>query len=208
MMAYISLEYSSDGPPPSGIDRTVQGLGLRRHGTYYLIEAPSDGELHRVLDRLHEALRGSGVRYRVTLERPDRGRQEGEARQEALRWVDAGLVDESILELLEKDAFEFRQEALRSMQASVDHVVGLRRKEAQDEKDRKHQEAVKEEISILLSSTGGRTFQEVLEAFDMDEPTLESIMQEMIDDGLITTHQQGHSIIYLQSGPMLRSLAR
>jgi hypothetical protein len=208
MMAYISLEYSSDGPPPSRIDRTVQDLGLRRHGTYYLIEAPSDGELHRALDRLHEALRGSGVRYRVTLERPDRGRQEGEARQEALRWVDAGLADESILDLLEKDDFEFKQEALRSMQASVDHVVGLRRREAQDEKDRKHRKAVKEEISILLRSAGGRTFQEVLEQFDMDEVALERILQEMIDEGLITAHQRGHAVIYLPTGPLLRSLAR
>lgn len=208
MMAYISLEYSSDGPPPSRIDRTVQDLGLRRHGTYYLIEAPSDGELHRVLDQLHATLQGSGVRYRVTLERPDRGRQEGEARQEALRWVDAGLADEGIVELLEKDAFEFRQEALRSLQASVDHVVDLRRQEAQDEKDRKHREAVKEEISILLGSAGGRTFQEILEAFDMDDIALESIMQEMIDEGLITAHQQGHAVIYLQAGPLLRSLAR
>jgi predicted transcriptional regulator len=94
------------------------------------------------------------------------------------------------------------------MQASVDHVVGLRRQEAQDEKDRKHREAIKEEISILLRSSGGRTFQEVLEAFDMDEVTLERIMQEMIDEGVITAHQQGHAVIYHQAGPLLRSLAR
>jgi hypothetical protein len=207
MMAYISLEYSSDGPAPSQIDRMVQGLGLRRHGTYYYVEA-SDADLHRVLDRLHDTLKGSGVRYRVSLERPDRGRQEGQAREEALRWVDAGLADESLLDLLEKDAFEFRQEALRSMQASVDHVVSLRRREDQEAKDRKHREAFKEEISILLRTTGGRTFQEVLEAFDVDERTLELIMQEMIDEGTITAHQQGHAVIYLQSGPMLRSFAR
>ncbi len=208
MMAYISLEYSSDGPPPSRIDRTVQDLGLRRHGTYYLTEVPSDGEIHRVLDQLHAALKGSGVRYRVTLERPDLGRQKGEARQEVLRWVDAGLADEGIVELLEKDDYEFRQEALRSLQASVDHVVDLRRQEAQEKKDRAHRAAVKEEISILLRSTGGRTFQEVLDAFDMDELTLEGILQEMIDEGLITAHQQGHAVIYLPAGPLLRSLAR
>jgi hypothetical protein len=208
MMAYISLEYASDGPSPSQIDRAVQGLGLRRHGSYYFVESPSEAELHRILDRLHDALKGSGARYRVSLERPDRGRQEGQAREEALRWVDAGLVDESVLDLMERDVFEFRQEALRAMQASVDHVVSLRRREAQEDKDRRHREAVKEEISILLRSTGGRTFQEVLEAFDMDEVTLEQIMQEMIDEGAVTAHQQGHAVIYLQAGPMLRSLAR
>jgi hypothetical protein len=208
MLAYISLEYSSDGPPPSRIDRTVQDLGLRRHGTYYSVDVPSEGELHGVLDRLHEVLNGSGVRYRVTLERPDRGRQEGEARQEVLRWVDAGLADESLLELLAKDDYEFKQEALRTMQASIDHVIGLRRQEAQLEKDRKHREAVKEQISIFLRTAGGRTFQEVLEAFDMDEIALERIMQEMIDEGLITAHQQGHMVIYHQAGPLLRSLAR
>jgi len=208
MMAYIMLEYSSDGPPPSQIDRAVQGLGLRRHGAHYLVEASSEADLHRVLDELHGVLKGTGTRYRASLERPERSRREGEAREEVLRWADAGLGGQDLLEALDRDIYEFKQEALRAMQAAVDHVVGLRRMEMQEAKDRQHREAVKEEIGILLRSAGGRSFQEVLEAFDMDEATLEGVMQEMIDEGTIVAHQQGHTVIYLLAGPMLRSLSR
>jgi predicted transcriptional regulator len=104
--------------------------------------------------------------------------------------------------------YGFRQESLRSLQDAVDHVISLRRREQQDEKDRRHREAMKEEIGILLRATGGRTFQEVLEAFDMDEVLLEEIMQEMIDEGAIEAKQNGHIVIYTLAVPMARSLVR
>jgi hypothetical protein len=125
-----------------------------------------------------------------------------------LKWVDAGLVDETLVDILERDTYEFKQEALRYMRAAVDHVIMLRRREEQEERDRQHREAVKEEIAILLRATGGRTFQEALDSFDMDEAVLEDIMQEMIDEGTIAAKQKGHIVIYVLAAPTVRSLAR
>jgi hypothetical protein len=208
MIAYITLEYSSDGPPPSRVDSIMHDLGALHHGTYYLLEAGNDADLHRVLDRLHDELKGTGVRYKVSLDRPERSIPPGRSREEVLKWVDAGLVDETLVDILERDTYEFKQEALRYMRAAVDHVIMLRRREEQEERDRQHREAVKEEIAILLRATGGRTFQEALDSFDMDEAVLEDIMQEMIDEGTIAAKQKGHIVIYVLAAPTVRSLAR
>lgn len=208
MIAYISLEYSSDGPPPSQIDKAVHQLGLRHHGTYFMLEANNDADLHHAIDKLHELLRGTGARYRVSLERPDKGVQAGRAREEVLRWADTGMVDETLVDLLERDVYEFKQESLRTLEKAVDHVVGLRQRELLEEKNLQHREAVKEEIGIFLRTTGGRTFQEILEAFDMDEVMLEGIMQEMIDEGTIEARQKGHIVIYTRAAPAPRPLAR
>jgi hypothetical protein len=65
MITYISLELSTDGPMPSNIDRTLEGAGLRRCGSFYALEPASEVEMEVALARLHLALRGSGVRYRL-----------------------------------------------------------------------------------------------------------------------------------------------
>lgn len=66
MMAHILLEYSSDGPPPSAVDRRMRDLGLSRDGAFYVLEAADGEEMRERIDRLHEALRGSGARYTIT----------------------------------------------------------------------------------------------------------------------------------------------
>jgi len=66
MIAYISLEYSSDGPSPSDIDQMLESAGLRRQGAFYYLEGRSEDELAPALDRLHISLKGSGVRYRLS----------------------------------------------------------------------------------------------------------------------------------------------
>jgi len=68
MMAQILLEYSSDGLPPSEVDRTVRGMGLARDGAFFLLQASSEEEMRDKLDRLHDALRGSGARYSIASE--------------------------------------------------------------------------------------------------------------------------------------------
>jgi hypothetical protein len=65
MMAQILLEYSSDGPPPSVVDHTVQEFGFDRDGAFFVLEAPSEEEMRSTIDRLHLALQGSGTRYTV-----------------------------------------------------------------------------------------------------------------------------------------------
>jgi hypothetical protein len=86
MMAYILLEYSSDGPPPSTVDRRMRGLGLSRDGAYFVLRAADEREMQVKIDRLHDALSGSGARYTVTA---------GEAAEE---------VTEIVLELEPQDA--------------------------------------------------------------------------------------------------------
>ncbi|MDW5561655.1 MAG: hypothetical protein SA339_00385 [Methanomassiliicoccus sp.] len=95
MIAHILLEYSSDGPPPSTVDRRIQGMGLSRDGAYLVLEAATEEELNRKIDRLHEALRGSGVRYTIAA-----GRSRGEAAEEtevALEPEPRGVVLEGVL---------------------------------------------------------------------------------------------------------------
>jgi predicted transcriptional regulator len=208
MTAYISLDYSSDGPSPSEIDEIMEEQGLRRHGTYYFAEDMSDEELRSALDRIHRALKGSGVRYHVSQDRPDQDLPVGKARAEVLRLVDAGLVEESALDLLGRDVQAFRREALRTMQAEVERVISLCSNRGPQEGERTRREGSMESISSFLRSSGGCTFQEVQAACRMDDELLASVLEEMIEQGRVTTHHQGRSMIYHPAGPILRSLCR
>jgi hypothetical protein len=65
-----------------------------------------------------------------------------------------------------------------------------------------------EDISLLLRTSGERTFQEILDSFDMDTVMLESVLEEMIDRGTVEAAQKGHTVTYRRSGPLLRSVDR
>lgn len=65
MMAHILLEYSSDGLPPSAVDHRMRELGLARDGAFFALEAATEDEMRERIDRLHDALRGSGARYTI-----------------------------------------------------------------------------------------------------------------------------------------------
>jgi hypothetical protein len=94
MIAYISLEYSSDGPSPSNIDQILESAGLRRQGAFYYLEVPSEDDLAPALDRLHGSLKGSGVRYRLSeVREQDRPAAEGTVRKESMDVIAAQLRD-------------------------------------------------------------------------------------------------------------------
>ncbi len=65
MMAHILLEYSSDGLPPSAVDHRMRELGLARDGPFFALKASTEEEMRERIDRLHDALRGSGARYTI-----------------------------------------------------------------------------------------------------------------------------------------------
>jgi hypothetical protein len=75
MMAHILLEYSSDGPPPSSVDLRVQEMGLARDGAFFVLEAATEEEMRTEIDRLHDALRGTGARYSITAGGPGDGEE-------------------------------------------------------------------------------------------------------------------------------------
>lgn len=94
MLAYISLEYSSDGPSPSNIDQILESAGLRRQGAFYYLEVPSEEELAPALDRLHGSLKGSGVRYRLSeVREQDAPPAEGTVSREIMDIIAAQLRD-------------------------------------------------------------------------------------------------------------------
>ncbi|MBI0584791.1 MAG: hypothetical protein ISF22_11290 [Methanomassiliicoccus sp.] len=166
MAVIITLEYSAEGPPPSVVDRVLREAGLSGSGAHYILDVPKE-EVGEALDRVHAALRGTGVRFRVSPE-------------------DAGIG----------------HEAARS--DAADDAVDPRK--GSDGAERR--EASMEEIAILLRTTGGRTFEEILDSFDMDETFLEEVLDEMIDRGLISAHQGDYDVTYQCSGPMLRAVCR
>jgi len=163
-MAYILLEYSSDGPLPSAVDRRMQDLGLTRDGAFFTLHAADEDDLLARIDRLHDALRGTGARYTVTT-----GRVVGER----------GDFTEMVLEL--EDPVPDSEDALLE--------------------DRM------EQVSLELRS-GGRSFDELLEALDVDGPVLERVLGEMMEQGLVHAHREEGTLSYHLGGPMLRSLAR
>lgn len=165
MMAHILLEYSSDGPPPSTVDRRMRDLGLTRDGAFFILQAEDRDDMRTRIDELHTALRGSGVRYTITAGRPG--------------WP-AEEITETVLEPGPQD-------------------TGIAEDELLEERT--------ERVSGLLRS-GGRSFDELLGALDMDEATLEGVLEEMVQQGLITAHRGEDRISYRLAGPMLRSMAR
>lgn len=109
MMAHIMLEYSSDGPPPSTVDRRLQVLGLARDGPFFVLEAATEEEMRERIDRLHEALRGSGVRYTVVS-----GEGDGEAR-------DAGIEIEPLVEMDDGDLLDEEIDEIKALLRARPH---------------------------------------------------------------------------------------
>ena len=163
-MAYILLEYSSDGPLPSVVDRRMQDLGLTRDGAFFTLHAADEDDLLARIDRLHDALRGTGARYTVTTSRAG-----GEA----------GDLTEMVLELGNL---------------------------APDSEDALLEDRM-EQVSLELTS-GGRSFDDLLEALDVDGPVLERVLGKMMEQGLVTAYREEDGLSYHLGGPMLRSLAR
>ena len=93
MLAYISLEYSSDGPSPSNIDQILESAGLRRQGAYYYLEVPSEEELAPALDRLHGYLKGSGCATPSEVREQDAPPAEGTVSRESMDIIAAQLRD-------------------------------------------------------------------------------------------------------------------
>ncbi len=102
MIVYISLEYSSEGPAPSEIDRMLGPAGVRRQGAFFYLEVPREDDLASALDRLHAALQGTGVRYHLAelsegtpaeASDPAAGGGRQEARPEAMDAIVAQLRD-------------------------------------------------------------------------------------------------------------------
>jgi hypothetical protein len=208
MIRFLSLEYSVDGPPPSRVDRVLRRHGLVRDGTFYYLEVSSEGEMYDMIDRLHSELAGSGLRYRISAQRPEPEAPGNTSRDEVMRWARAGLVGEEAIGLLDRDEEGFRMEALKGMHWGVDRVLAMRREERMGRSEQALRDASKEQIGILLRMTGERTFQELVEAFDMDEAMMEGVLQEMIDEGLISAAQKGHAVTYRHSGRPLRYAGR
>jgi hypothetical protein len=104
MIRCLALEHSVDASPPSLIDQLVRQHGLVRDDTVYRLESGSQQSLDDALDRLCVGLKGTESRYLVTEERPSPRRVEQTPGAEVMRWV----VDEWILDLLDKDPERFR----------------------------------------------------------------------------------------------------
>lgn len=104
MMAHILLEYSSDGLPPSIVDHRMRELGLSRDGPFFALQAATEEEMREMLDRLHDALRGSGARYTIVS-------SEG-----------AGMVEEEFEDLdEEEDAIEADIEEIKALLRARPH---------------------------------------------------------------------------------------
>ena len=182
----LCIEYSTDGPTPSNIDHLLAEVGLRRHGTYYSMEVAGEEGLGPALDRLHLALQGSGVRYRLHMDKPEPERYRSETIPSGLLGTGGNgpntgsEVDRSHSGLLE----DFRKA------------------------ERVEHKQVMAHIASFLRTTGGSTLDEIKRACPMDEDELESVVDDMIEEGKVTAHFQGSCVLYRHSGPMLRSLCR
>jgi hypothetical protein len=196
MKAYITLEYSSDGPPPSQVDSALRRIGLESQGTFYSLDRPTEAEVHRALDQVHETLKGTGTRYRVSTGRPAGREQKGRSRNEVMRWVDAGLADEGMADLMERDPQEFRRRAREAVDAAADRVLSLRQAEAQEAEDRRVQDTAKENIGVLLRTGGGKHFEEILGAMGLEEGMLIAVLEEMVGEGTVVAVQEDHHVIY------------
>lgn len=186
MITYISLEYCTDGPTPSNIDHLLAEAGLRRHGTYYSMEVAGEEGLGLALDRLHLALQGSGVRYRLYMNIPEPERYRSENIPSGLLGTGGNgpntgsEVDRSHSGLLE----DFRKAEREEHKQTMAHIVSF------------------------LRATGGSTLDEIKRACSMEGDELESVVDDMIEEGKVIAHFQGRFVLYRHSGPMLRSLCR
>lgn len=201
MRAYLQLQYSSDGRSPAEVDRALGHAGLRLQGTVYVLDAD---DLIAALSEVHHALRGMGVRYTIVPSPGGREMRSGTAREIALGWREEGLISGGTLNLLDESPLEFREAALRDLRASVDRITDERREELMDRRIRQVRRAQHEDVRILLRSTNGVTFEQIIDVLDVDEEDLSQVLDDMIRDGEVRAEQRDHKVLYVLATPLVR----
>ena len=192
MRAYVQMEYSAGGPSPAEVEDLVSRAGFRREGIYYVVE----GNLVERLSELHDALRGTGVSYIVVPAPSHTERWSGATRDVAVHWYEDGLIDDDALDLLEHDTRAFRDAALRSASAAIERLVAMREQELVERREARMRDAKKDDIIVMLRSTGGMTADQVGEALEAPEHEVFDVLARMVQNGSVLAEQVGHSIVY------------
>lgn len=192
MRAYVQMEYSADGPSPADVEEIVSRAGFRREGIYYVVE----GNLVERLSELHDALRGTGVSYIVVPAPSHAERWSGATRDVAVHWYEDGLIDDDALDLLEHDTQAFRDAALRSAGAAIERLAAMREQELAERREARMRDAKRDDIIVMLGSTGGMTADQVGEALEAPEHEVFDVLACMVQNGSVLAEQVGHSIVY------------
>lgn len=192
MRSYVQMEYSADGPSPAEVEELVSRAGFRREGIYYVVE----GNLVERLSELHDALRGTGVSYIVVPAPSHAERWSGATRDVAVHWYEGGLIDDDALDLLEHDTQAFRDAALRSAGAAIERLAAMREQELAERREARMRDAKRDDIIVMLGSTGGMTADQVGEALEAPEHEVFDVLACMVQNGSVLAEQVGHSIVY------------
>ena len=192
MRAYVQMEYSADGPSPAEVEELVSRAGFRREGIYLVVE----GDTVERLSELHGTLRGTGVSYAIVPSPPHTERWSGATRDVAVHWYEDGLIDDDALDLLEHDVEAFRGAALRSASAAIERLVAMREQELAERREASMRDAKRDDIILMLRSTGGMTADQVGEALEAPEHEVFDALARMVQNGSVLAEQVGHSIVY------------
>lgn len=202
MRAYVQMEYAADGSSPSEVEEAMRRAGFRREGIYYVVE---EDDMVSRLTELHDALRGTGVRF-VLVPNPSPTEQwSGTTRDAAMHWRQDGLIDDEALDLLEREPLAFREAAIRSTRAAVEKLAAMRELELAERRQARMQNAKRDDIIVMLRSTGGMTVRQIGEVLDAPEGEVFEVLALMVDDGSVLAEQSDHSIVYRLAERVMRS---
>jgi len=196
MKAYIRVIYSSEGGSPWKVDAVLQGKGFKKVPGVpgYEIDVLNETELAQVLEGLHEALRGLGVRYVPTL-----GAMEGQPatgyRQRLARLRELNLDPVDLGGLLEKDVEAFKAAVHERVGAFLDAIIAERQEEVAEAEAKLRAERSRAVLMEQLRE--GRTFHELLKAVPMEEEELSQRLLELVEKGAIRAEQRGRSVVYV-----------
>jgi hypothetical protein len=200
MRAYVQMEYTADGLSPAEVERLVTRAGFRREGIYYVVE----GDMVERLSELHDALRGTGVSYILVPSPSPTERWSGTIRDVAQHWREDGLIDDEALDLLERDPQAFREAAYRTAGAAIERLAAMRERELAERRETIARNGKRDDVIVMLRSTGGMTADQVGEALDAPEQEVFDVLASMVQDGSVLAEQVGHTIVYRLAEKVIR----
>lgn len=203
MRAFVKVEYSSEGKSPAEVERIFGEAGFRRikGAAVFEVEVASEDELDAKLEKLHEALKYSGVIYAPSLGKPPEGVQAatGGYRDWFDLWRAPGVDVDELLGLLEYDLEKFRSRAAEMMKSQIDRVATEREKEMKESDAREKLERARDRIVESAKTEGGQTFHQLLMAVGVDEEVLSQMIDELVEKGRIKAEQRGRRVVYIAS---------
>lgn len=203
MKASIKVIHFSDGKSPAEVESVMRAHGFARvKGTsIFEAEAADEAAGFAMFDKVHHALKGTGLMYEATVGKPleASGSSSHGYKERMAKWKDIGLDIDELSDLLQYDTGRFKARGVEMFRTQLDRVAAEREREIRETEARERIERAREKILSAVKEEGGQTFQQLAVLASVDEDILTQMLDEMVRKGQILARQSGRRVAYISA---------